>query len=503
MSGVTADRSRREPSSVTTTGRSAPGGTDAGEPHRAPPRCSRAMRAPIRSSSGPGASSASCRVAASSTSAYAACEPGRCQLGRREQHLTGDRHGAARPCRAPARPRRLGPCRAGSGRPAIPRRSRRGRPRRRRRRRPVSSKTSSAPGRVVAPRTANRREADPSCGSCSGCVALVATGGPRHQVGPAGQGGVQQLDVARGRRPSAGRRPRPHRALPVSGLSTSHATTSSAPARPGCRPAQVEPGGVEQPGSARGAPRSRVAVVTRGTERLEQPGATVGAGAAADRRRRCDGRPRRGQRRSARRCPGCVAVERRQPGRRAAGRARRPRPARPPPRCRGAPRPRHTAYRSGRWRVSGTRVNPAAPRRRGCRRPRRRRARRRSRRRGGPTAGRPRGDPRPRGGERALELVGGEQDAGHRRHLSPGWRTARSGRPAPSSASSSNSVTPAIDSPIETLVTRSRMTSTTTGTRYSAPWPWPSPAQGGSPRGRRRESPCSPSPSTTLTWSTP
>ena len=234
--------------------------------------------------------------------------------------------------------------------------------------------------------------------------------------------------------------------------------------------------GVASSASARAARRelAPVGVEQPRAERLHHAGAAVGA-------RRC------------RRCPSTISV---QPWSRAAritspsadGASRasgvepvpgqqvqpgRRRPARPPPRRLRARTPSSTGS-PGRSRTprTGTRVEAGAPRRRrACRRRRRRPARTTT-----STSGRAAQMPAP--GRAATSAAVSDplnlSGATARRGMAGSSESVeerverRSARRAPDVASSSNSVTLSSSVPIEMLVTRSRITSTTTGTRNSA-----------------------------------
>src|SRR5690554_2366124 len=120
----------------------------------------------------------------------------------------------------------------------------------------------------------------------------------------------------------------------------------------------------------------------------------------------------------------------------------------------------------------------------------------------------------PGGGREAVEeLHLGEQHAevggelGHRELLGSLVLQVRAamevGASSTFSARASNSVTPSRSVPMAMLVTRSRITSTTTGTRYSAIRRRASRSAGAISSGRVTRSALQPSPSTTATWSTP
>src|SRR6185437_2980140 len=114
------------------------------------------------------------------------------------------------------------------------------------------------------------------------------------------------------------------------------------------------------------------------------------------------------------------------------------------------------------------------------------------------------GDPRGGlgGGQAALELVWCNDnvldETCHGRRLATAV-----GASARRTASSSNSFTASMSLPMDTLVIRSRITSTTTGTRCSIASFCASPRAGPMPSGSKTRSALQPRPSATLTWSTP
>ena len=113
----------------------------------------------------------------------------------------------------------------------------------------------------------------------------------------------------------------------------------------------------------------------------------------------------------------------------------------------------------------------------------------------------PRPARRPPRGQRSLELVGGHQDDAHRRLSRAGrWRVGAS---SPRSASSSNSTTLSSSVPIEMLVTRSRITSTTHRHPELGHQLLRLLQRRAVRRARCTRIALQPRPSATLTWSTP
>ena len=295
------------------------------------------------------------------------------------------------------------------------------------------------PGRSSAPSTARAAKPTPPAAPAPGCVArssrpVAAATRSAQWASAASSCG----DLRPASRPSAARRPRPRRAAPSSGLSTSLATMTSAPAQPAAQAGQVEPVEVGERGAAAGelGRRARRAAGRRAPATMPAPPSVLALPPMPS--TTCGSR-RRGRPRSPRRCRGWSrsAASSRPPGSRPSpddvgqlddGRSRRD--ARTPVVDRLAGRP-------------GGRDRDRARSRRRPRRPPCRRRRRRPARSTTSTSGRPGRMPAATrggdlgGGQRALELVGGDEDGGHDGGCSLSraarWRSGRPrrARPAP------------------------------------------------------------------------
>ena len=146
---------------------------------------------------------------------------------------------------------------------------------------PASSSTSSMPGRLVAPSTARAAKptppAAPAPGACDQSVPAAAATTAAQRRSPAAS-----IATSAGEAPFCGPYTSAAPSGPVSGLSTSAARISSAERSAGCSAGQVERRDVAQRPLRPAADRLAAGVEHPRAERLQQPGAAVGAGAAAD-----------------------------------------------------------------------------------------------------------------------------------------------------------------------------------------------------------------------------
>ena len=237
------------------------------------------MRAPMRSSSGPGASSASCRVARLVDERVCRVQPGRCQLTLREGHLPRDRDGG--------HPLVTGQCGDRCRRLAV---------QGLRVERALTGDDQVGPGDGIrqpgqledqlGSRSGRRTEhgeqteADPASGSGARFVAAVVAGGSSDDVGPMRQRRVEQLDV-RGSGALLGSVDRRGAAAPCQRVVHVAGDDQLCPGQTGVQAAQLEHGRVAETGST-GVDLSAAGCADGRTEGLEQTRAAVGARAPAD-----------------------------------------------------------------------------------------------------------------------------------------------------------------------------------------------------------------------------